>query len=139
MKTPRIDAFVTPDKVHELASPLDGLPAIRPPGGTTPGLPKAALPEPAQTPPTQPKRPDAPTAEPLDLADYPTKNATFPVTDQESLALDELKLTINRTYQPPLTVTKDRLLRLAIHCLVDDFQRNGEKSFAVRKLSKESK
>jgi hypothetical protein len=31
MKKPRIDAFLTPDKAKTLASPLDGMPTIRPP------------------------------------------------------------------------------------------------------------
>ena len=117
-----------------------------------PFLSQAAPPDPAIPPAADPTAraasdpvslpqaaPASPAPATFDLADYPTRTVTFPVTDQERLMLDELKLEITRLYQPTTTATKERLLRLAIHHLVEEYHQHGAASFVVQRLNKRKK
>ena len=117
--------------IPQAASPDHALPAPIPPPTPAPAISPVSLPH------VSPPAP-APTAT-FDLTDYPTRSVTFPVTDQERLILDELKLEITRLYQPTTSATKERLLRLAIHHLVDDYHCNGAASFVVQRLNKRRK
>ena len=127
-----------PDNPTPSAAPPP-LPPAPPPEPATPATIISTTPaasDPASVPHAAAVAP-APTS--FDLADYPTRTVTFPVTDQERLMLDELKLEITRLYQPTTTATKERLLRLAIHHLVEEYHQHGAASFVVQRLNKRKK
>jgi hypothetical protein len=59
---------------------------------------------------------------------------TFAFTDEELEALEDVKTELRR--RQDLRVSKYDLIRCGLHCLLEDYRRNGETSFAVRRLSK---
>ena len=159
MKKPRIDAFVEPQKVKSLASPLDDMPTIMPPrGAPAPAEPRAAgnteptgsaaLPGLASTPPvptaTKAVRTtrEVPAASLLDarhdLDEMPYRKHSCLLTPEEFNALDELKVALRKKLNG--TITKESLTRCAIRFMLDDYQRNGDESpvlTPIKKLVKE--
>ena len=159
MKKPRIDAFVEPQKVKSLASPLDAMPAILPPRVVpAPIAPRdtrtpaptdaAALPGPA-SPPSVPTATEAirttgelpaarlPDAS-HDLGELPYRKHSCLLTPDEFNALDELKVALRKKFNG--TITKENLTRCAIRFMLDDYQRNGDESpvlSPIKKLVKE--
>ena len=68
----------------------------------------------------------------FDLAVKPYRKDSFLFTADEWEALEDLKLTLRRTYG--LDATKNDLARCALHALIEDFKSKGEASMAVRRL-----
>jgi hypothetical protein len=153
MKQPRIDAFVDQEQTKALASPLDHMPAIRPPAhdvtaDAQPVTPPAPPPSPRTTEPASEPSPvavppptsitDTMDAGTLDLGQLPYRKHSCLLTPEEFNALDELKVAMRK--QLGGTVSKESLTRCAIHYMIDDFRRHGDGSpvlAPLRKLVKE--
>jgi hypothetical protein len=113
-------------------------------------VPAAAAPmEPAPTPPTETATPPAPVPEPaatattalpvagvtaagaaptaaLDFSDMPYRKFTCLLTPAEHRALDLLKIELSDKLDG--TITKENLVRCAIHYLAQDCRQRGEQS-----------
>src|SRR5215211_8118736 len=145
MKKPRIDAFIEPQKVKSLASPLDDMPAIRPPQ-TEQAPVEATASRSLEPPPTPPAEsadrpldaadtPAAPATEPnADLSEMPYRKHSCLLTPAEFNALDELKVALRKRYNG--TITKENLTRCAIRYMLDDYQANGDESPVLTPLKK---
>jgi hypothetical protein len=70
----------------------------------------------------------------FDITAVAYRNNTFAFTDEELEALEDVKIELRR--RQDLRVTKYDLIRCGLHCLLEDYRRNGETSFAVRRLRK---
>ena len=70
----------------------------------------------------------------LDITAEAYHPATFEFTDDELYALDDLKRDLRRKLD--LKTTKERLIRYALHRLVDDYEQAGEASWIVQQLQK---
>ncbi|MBD0328303.1 MAG: hypothetical protein ICV68_17930 [Pyrinomonadaceae bacterium] len=70
-----------------------------------------------------------PAAPRFDIGTEPYTQATFKFTDDELYALDDLKRDLNR--QRELKITKQNLIRYAVHRLVEDYDQNGDESWLV--------
>ena len=118
MKKPRIDAFVEPEKAKSLASPLDEMPAIRPPRTTpaqaTPSDPPTLAPAKAPVLPTlasTPSTPAAPETDPMaslpdakhDFDEMPYRKHSCLLTPEEFNALDELKVALRKRFNSTIT------------------------------------
>jgi len=68
----------------------------------------------------------------FDIGAEPYSQATFKFTDDELYALDDLKRDLNR--QRELKTTKQNLVRLAVHRLVEEYDQNGDDSWLVQQL-----
>jgi len=68
----------------------------------------------------------------LDLATRPDRQSTYAFTAQELDGLEDLKIVLRRKYD--LSITKNDLIRCAIHMLLADCQKGGEKSMTVARL-----
>lgn len=114
----------------------------------TPKPPAVKPPEPEQSAPrrlmTTPAAPAAPTeklaavrpaslATPrFKLAEEPLHKATYVFTQPELEALEDLKLELRRGQDAK--VTKNDLIRSALHMLIEDYAANGTRSYASRKV-----
>ena len=81
----------------------------------------------------------AATAEPasrwkLDMGESAYRKNTYAFTDDELNALEDIAIHIRRNLD--MDVTKNDLVRCAIHGLVADFALSGDKSDAIRRLRK---
>lgn len=70
----------------------------------------------------------------FDITQAAYRNNTFAFTDEELEALEDAKTELRRKHG--LRVTKYDLIRGGLHCLLEDYRRNADKSFAVRRLGK---
>src|SRR5579862_2557893 len=69
----------------------------------------------------------------FDITEIAFRPDTFIFTEEEFNALWDLKQELRRTYDLRLA-TKQNIIRCALHCLVEDFRRNKERSFVVQRL-----
>lgn len=70
----------------------------------------------------------------FDLKEEPLYKASFLFTQEELEGLEDLKLELRR--QHDTKVTKNALIRLALHMLLEDHAQNGQRSYASRKIRK---
>lgn len=70
----------------------------------------------------------------FELAEVPLFKASYLFTQEELEALEDLKIALRRELDAK--VTKNDLVRLALHLLLDDRRANGSRSYAVRKVRK---
>src|SRR5215211_7458919 len=83
--------------------------------------------------PAEPGRPTPlPSPPRFDIGTEPYSQATFKFTDDELYALDDLKRDLNR--QRELKITKQNLVRYAVHRLVEEYDQNGDDSWLVQQL-----
>ncbi len=68
----------------------------------------------------------------FDLDDEARYKASYYFTNEELLALDDLKLELHRDLDRK--VTKNDLMRSALHMLLEDHEENRQKSYATRKV-----
>ena len=73
----------------------------------------------------------------FDIGEEPYTQATFKFTDDELYALDDLKRDLNR--QRELKITKQNLIRYAVHRLVEDYEQNGDESWLVQQVTARNK
>lgn len=73
----------------------------------------------------------------FDLGERPLYKVTYPLTQEEVEALEDLKLELSRALDT--AITKNELLRAALHLLVEDYVANGEQSYVVQKLARPAK
>jgi hypothetical protein len=111
-------------------------PKPEPPPATEPAKPAAKPARPAQ-PQKQPKQPEthkllASPAPRFDLGDEPLYKASYLFTQAELEALEDLKLELRRQYDTK--VTKNDLMRSALHLLLEDHAANSLRSYANRKI-----
>ena len=140
MKTPRITDFDPKAETPKLASPLDTMPAIRPPkkpaAHTPVGRPDTQTPRvpDAKTPrrpePQTPRRPDAASFE---LTARAEERQTLRLTDGEFRRLGAVQSQLGEQLGVK-KVDKNDLIRCAIHALFEEYERNGEGSELVRRL-----
>jgi len=76
--------------------------------------------------------PDAPKHSQFDLADEALYKATFTFSQPELEALEDLKLEFRRDHDTK--VTKNDVVRAAVHMLVEDHTANKQRSYISRKL-----
>lgn len=112
-------------------------PAPKPPSSAKTGRPKA--PASAPSPPSVPagtstSKAPSPSAPRFDLKEEPLYKASFLFTQGELEGLEDLKLELRRQFDAK--VTKNGLIRSALHMLLDDHATNGERSYASRKVRK---
>jgi hypothetical protein len=89
----------------------------------------------SQLPSQEPGKPAAPAPEPVqpfDLQRTPLWKTTFVSTEEELEAIEDLKLELRRRFA--LKATKNDLIRCALHMLIEDYRRQGEGSFAMKRL-----
>ena len=70
----------------------------------------------------------------FDLNDEPLHKASYLFTDHELEELEDLKLELHREYDQK--VTKNDLIRSALHMLLEDHKASGTRSYATRKIRK---
>ncbi len=117
---------------------------------TTPSVRPAAKPEPNHAPSPRkqailearnqgaiPHPATAPTtilnSEPaFDISIPAYKNNTYAFTAEELWAIEDTEQALERTHD--IKVTRYNLVRLGVHLLIEDFRKNGERSFVVRRL-----
>ncbi|MCL5959433.1 MAG: hypothetical protein M1358_08980 [Chloroflexi bacterium] len=104
-------------------------------------LPRSEPEKPLVAPSASPPTPAAPTkpkalgmASRFDLSEEPLYKASFLFTQEELEALEDLKLELRREYDTK--VTKNALIRAALHILLEDHAANGKRSYASRKILK---
>jgi hypothetical protein len=68
------------------------------------------------------------------LEDDPRFKASYNYTQEELITLDDLRVELQR--QLDKKVTKNDLMRSALHLLLEDHQTNGSKSYATKKIRK---
>ena len=72
-------------------------------------------------------------AEPVfDLAHEADKTNTYSFSKDELWAINDMAQELERQFD--IKVTRYNLVRLAVHCLIEDFRRDKEKSFAFQRL-----
>jgi hypothetical protein len=69
---------------------------------------------------------------PFDLQRTPLWKTTFVFTEEELEALEDLKLELRRRFA--LKATKNDLIRCALHALIEDHRRQGERSSTLKRL-----
>jgi len=69
----------------------------------------------------------------FDINQLAYKKVAFVFTGEEFDALEDMKIQIRRRFD--IRAIKNDLVRCAIHLLIEDYQRNGKASLAVRRLS----
>ena len=112
--------------------------SAKPPSPTRAAKPRV----PAKSPPPSrvssgtlpPKTPSVP-APRFDLREEPLYKASFVFTQGELEGLEDLKLELRR--QLDAKVTKNSLIRAALHMLLEDHAANGQHSYASRKIKRE--
>jgi hypothetical protein len=119
----------TPPPAPTLARPARRRSHATPPA-PRPALPAAPLPT---APPPVPAPALPPTDSVFDLTEPAYRNDTFVFTDAELEALEDMKLELRRKYDIA-RATKQNLIRCALHMLLEDFQREKETCFAVKRL-----
>lgn len=99
-----------------------------------------------EKPPTRPKPPAIPPAvrgsnldgvpfgDDLDITTRPIQKVSYLFTEEEFEAIEDVKRDLRRTHA--LDATKNDMVRIAIHELVADYNRNQAKSVVVRELRK---
>ena len=112
------------------------VPSPKPPLTTKPEKPKGQAESPpltssSKTPAS--KVPAAP-APRFDLKEEPLYKASFVFTQGELEGLEDLKLGLRR--QLDTKVTKNGLIRAALHMLLEDHAANGERGYASRKIKR---
>ncbi len=70
----------------------------------------------------------------FDLEDEARYKASYYFSNEELLALDDLKLELHRDLDKK--VTKNDLMRSALHMLLEDHQVSPDRSYATRKIKK---
>ena len=85
-----------------------------------------------QSPPSDKQGVDPPKRSHFDLEDEALCKMTFTFTPPELEALKDLKLEFRRDHDT--RVTKNDLLRAAVHVLVEDHTQNKQRSYVGRKL-----
>ena len=70
----------------------------------------------------------------FDINERPYRQNTYAFTDEELNALEDMKITIRRNLG--LDVTKNDLVRCAIHGLIEEFNRLGSSSSVLNRLRK---
>ena len=70
----------------------------------------------------------------FDLREEPLYKASFVFTQGELEGLEDLKLELRR--QLDAKVTKNSLIRAALHMLLEDHAANGERGYASRKIKR---
>jgi hypothetical protein len=70
----------------------------------------------------------------FNLADVPLFKASYLFTQEELNLLEDLKIALRRELDAK--VTKNDLMRLALHLLLEDHRLNGSRSYASRKVRK---
>lgn len=68
----------------------------------------------------------------LDLNETSYRKDSFLFTDSEFEALEDLKLALRRRHGLP--ATKNDIARAALHHIVEDYHRNGDRSIVVSRL-----
>ena len=68
----------------------------------------------------------------FDINQRPDKSNTYEFTREELWAIEDLKNDLEREHD--MEVTKYDIVRCAVHCLVEDYKRQGRNSFAFRRL-----
>lgn len=100
--------------------------------------PRPVKPEPPPPKPTSPEpvdlRPATLTRSRYDLAEHPLYKASFLFTQPELEALEDLKLELRRDLDAK--VTKESVIRTALHMLLEDYATNGRRSYARKKIEK---
>lgn len=76
------------------------------------------------------------TSRQFNLADEALYKATFAFTDAELAALEDLKIELKRELDTK--VTKNDLMRAALHLLFEDDAASGDRSYARRKIRRRS-
>ncbi len=115
-------------------------PLIRQPAGppaatlTPPGSLTAAKPEAPSGRAGELLSPLAKFARRFDLKEPPLHKASFLLTLEETEALEDLKLELRREYEYETKVTKNDLMRVALHLLTEDHLSKKEQSYVSRKL-----
>ena len=133
-RRPSDDAPAAPAAGNEPGEPVQPSPPGQPaeaPRPKTPPVPEGvATATAATTPPTVDAVPAT-----LDFGDLPYRKDSFLFTADEFDALARLKLDLQRRLDTK--VTKNDLMRCALHYLVQDYQRHGETSAVLRPIKKE--
>jgi hypothetical protein len=68
----------------------------------------------------------------FDLADQAYKNDTFSFTTNELDALEDAKISLKRKLD--IKSSKNEIIRAALHSLLDDYHKNGERSDLVKRI-----
>jgi hypothetical protein len=84
------------------------------------------------SPPSTKQAPDAPRHTHFDLENEALHKATFAFTQPELEVLEDLKLEFRRDHDTK--VTKNDVVRAAVHMLVEDHATNKQRSYISRKL-----
>lgn len=111
-------------------------PSAMPPSSTKAEKPKSQGDPPppgASTKTVALKVPTAPLPR-FDLTEEPLYKASFVFTQGELEGLEDLKLELKR--QLDTKVTKNNLIRAALHMLLEDHSTNAQRSYASRKIRK---
>jgi hypothetical protein len=69
---------------------------------------------------------------PLDLSRRPDRQNTYAFTIEELEQLEDLKIEVTRVHR--ITVTRNDLIRCALHMLLNDYQHRGEQSSVLKRL-----
>jgi len=69
----------------------------------------------------------------FDLEAFPFRKATFSLTDVEFEALEDLKLHLRRNHD--LDVSKNDLIRVGLHLLLEAYEQNSQSSQVLRRLA----
>lgn len=135
----RLSEQTASGKIEQRLFTSQPTPAPAPPKPERPTpAPAPAKHAPASTPPVAPSKP-APvarlsslTAPRFDLKEVPLYKASYLFTQEELEALEDLKLELRREHDS--RVTKNDLIRCALHLLLEDHAANGERSYARRRV-----
>jgi hypothetical protein len=106
-------------------------PAEMPPSAAKPALPKPEPPKPAPAPKVVLK-PASLASSTFNLDDEALYKASYVFTIQELEALEDMKLELKRELDSK--VTKNDLVRAALHQLVEDYRDKAQQSDVVRRL-----
>lgn len=143
MKKLRVDAYVTPSKQAQLASPLDGMPQIKPPvqhaklveksePGKLPVRQQASMPTNRQASMTASQHTGI--SQTSADSDELTEKETFRCRRSEVIAINRLKDDLFDSWD--LRTSKQNLERYAIEILIADYDKRGEQSEIVTLLKK---
>jgi hypothetical protein len=70
----------------------------------------------------------------FDLNDDPRYKASYNYTNEELIAVEDLRMELQRKFDKK--VTKNDLMRSALHLLLEDHDANGDRSYASQKVRK---
>jgi len=87
--------------------------------------------------PRESRRTPARAEQTFDITKPAYQSNTYAFTEEELWAIEDMKNELQRRYG--IKVTKYNLLRLGAHCLIEDFHREGEKSFVVERARSKNK